>query len=80
MALQEGTEADQRHAVLAMQGASDFFEHGVEHAVSLLFGEIGLFRNGGGEFWFTHSEASLTVFLLLCRAALQEQRPRHRRL
>ncbi|CAI8784381.1 hypothetical protein EMIT0P44_10170 [Pseudomonas sp. IT-P44] len=54
VALQEGAEADQRHAVLAVQGAGDFFENGVENAVGLFFGEICFFRDGGGEFWFTH--------------------------
>ncbi|MNC77428.1 hypothetical protein D3C75_1293830 [compost metagenome] len=58
MTLQECTESDQRHAVLAVQSAGDFFEHGVEHAIGLLFGEVGLFSNSCGEFWFAHSEAS----------------------
>ena len=53
MALQEGAEADQRHAVLAVQGAGDFFEDGVEDAVGLFFSEIGFFSDGGCEFWFT---------------------------
>ena len=30
MALQEGAETHQRHAVFAVQGAGDFFEDGVE--------------------------------------------------
>ena len=54
VALQEGAEAYQRHAVLAVQSAGDFFENGVKYAVGLLFGEICFFRDGGGELWFTH--------------------------
>ena len=37
MALQEGAEANQGDAVLAVQGAGDFFENGVEDAVGLFF-------------------------------------------
>jgi hypothetical protein len=37
-----------------MQSASDFFENGVENAIGLFFGEICFFRDGSGEFWFTH--------------------------
>ncbi|MNG21211.1 hypothetical protein D3C84_1055510 [compost metagenome] len=71
VALQEGAETYQRHAVFAVQGAGDFFENGVEDAVGLLFGEICFFSNGCGEFWFTHiSEAPLTVFCCYVRAAL----------
>ncbi|AZF18680.1 hypothetical protein C4J92_5243 [Pseudomonas sp. R3-18-08] len=47
MALQESAEADQGDAVLAVQGAGDFFENGVEYAVGLFFGEIGFFSDGG---------------------------------
>ncbi|MNI99255.1 hypothetical protein D3C73_1582800 [compost metagenome] len=54
VALQEGAEADQRYAVLAMQGAGDFFENGVKNATGLFFGEICFLRDGCGEFWFTH--------------------------
>jgi hypothetical protein len=54
MALQEGAEAHQRDAILAMQSAGDFFENGVENAIGLFFGEICFFRDGSGEFWFTH--------------------------
>ena len=54
VALQEGAEAHQGDAVLAMQGAGDFFENGVEDAVSLFFGEVCFFSYGGCEIWFTH--------------------------
>jgi hypothetical protein len=54
VALQEGAEAYQRDAVLAVQSAGDFFEDGVEDAVGLLFGEICFFSDGCGEVWFTH--------------------------
>lgn len=54
MALQEGAEANQGDAVLAVQGAGDFFENSVKDAVSLFFGEIRFFSDGGCEFWFTH--------------------------
>ncbi|MNT64155.1 hypothetical protein D3C72_2020290 [compost metagenome] len=54
VALQEGAEADQRHAVLAVQSAGDFFENGVEYAVGLFFGQICFFSDCSGEFWFTH--------------------------
>jgi len=37
VALQEGAEANQGDAVLAVQGAGDFFENGVEDAVGLFF-------------------------------------------
>ena len=47
MALQEGAEANQGDAVLAVQGAGDFFENGVEDAVGLFFGEIRFFSDGG---------------------------------
>ena len=53
VALQEGAEADQGDAVLAVQGAGDFFKDGVEDAVGLFFGEIGFFSDGGCEIWFT---------------------------
>ena len=54
VALQEGAEANQGDAVLAVQGAGDFFENGVEDAVGLFFGEIRFFSDCSGEFWFTH--------------------------
>ncbi|KTC42042.1 hypothetical protein AO260_16245 [Pseudomonas sp. ABAC21] len=54
VALQEGAEANQGDAVFTVQGAGDFFEDGVEHAVGLFFGEIRFFSDGGCEFWFTH--------------------------
>jgi hypothetical protein len=44
VALQEGAETNQGDAVLAVQGAGDFFENGVEDAVSLFFGEIRFFQ------------------------------------
>jgi len=44
VALQEGAEANQGDDVLAVQGAGDFFENGVEDAVGLFFGEIRFFR------------------------------------
>ena len=54
VALQEGAETNQGDAVLAVQGAGDFLEYGVEDAVGLFFGEIRFFSDGGCEFWFTH--------------------------
>ncbi|VVN61217.1 hypothetical protein PS687_04008 [Pseudomonas fluorescens] len=48
VALQEGAEANQGDAVLAVQGAGDFFENGVEDAVDLFFGEIRFFRGQRG--------------------------------
>ena len=54
VALQEGAEADQGDAVLAMQRAGDFFKYGVEYAVGLFFGQVCFFCNSGCEFWFTH--------------------------
>ena len=38
MALDKGAKADQRDAVLAMQGLGDFFQHCIKNAVGLLFG------------------------------------------
>ncbi|KOX65532.1 hypothetical protein AA303_08255 [Pseudomonas psychrophila] len=76
MTLNKGTEADQRDAVFAMQGLGDFFKHGIEYAVGLFFGEVGLFSNSGGEIWFTHDEASLTVFCCYVRAALYGAAPK----
>lgn len=54
MALHEGAETDQGHAVLAVQRVGDFFENGVENTIGLILGEIGLLGDGGGEFRFTH--------------------------
>jgi hypothetical protein len=70
MALDKRTETDQRDAVFAVQGVGDFFEHCIEYTAGLLFGEVSLFSDSGGEFWFTHDEASLTVFCCYVRAAL----------
>jgi hypothetical protein len=70
VALQEGAEANQGDAVLAVQGAGDFFENGVKDAVCLFFGEIRFFSDGGCEFCLRMSEASLTVFCCYVRAAL----------
>jgi hypothetical protein len=39
MALDKRTETDQRDAVFAVQGVGDFFEHCIEYAAGLLFGE-----------------------------------------
>ncbi|MNC37089.1 hypothetical protein D3C75_856430 [compost metagenome] len=65
----EGAETDQGHGVL-VQGTRDAVENRVQNLIGLFLGQIGLFGDDGGEFWFAHSEASLTEFLLLCRAAL----------
>ncbi|MNX66512.1 hypothetical protein D3C86_976090 [compost metagenome] len=77
MALQEGAEAHQRHAVFAVQGTGDFFKNGVENAVGLFFGEVCFFSNGCSEVWFTHvSEAPLTVCCCYVRAALYGAAPK----
>src|SRR5690606_19748959 len=78
MTLDEGAEAHQGNAVLAVQRASDFVEDGVEHAIRLLFGEVSLLRDGGCEFGFAHKclfDGLLFLFPVLFNP---EQRPRRR--
>ena len=42
------SQTDQGHAVLAVQRAGDFIQQGVENAIGLFLGEIGLFGDSGG--------------------------------
>src|SRR5690606_19516431 len=78
MTLDEGAEAHQGNAVLAVQRGRDFVEDGVEHAIRLLFGEVSLLRDGGCEFGFAHKclfDGLLFLFPVLFNP---EQRPRRR--
>src|SRR5690606_34110799 len=65
MALEEGTEANQGNAVLAVQRTGDFFEYGVEYAIGLILGQISLLGNCRSEFRFAH-RCLFDGLLLLC--------------
>lgn len=65
VALDKGAKADQRDAVLAMQGLGDFFQHCIENAVGLFFGLGQPFSDSCGEIGFTHDSFPLTVFVVM---------------
>src|SRR5690606_11215327 len=62
VALHEGAEAHQRHAVLAVQGTRDFVQDGVEYTIRLILGQISFFRDRSGKFRFTHKESLFDIF------------------
>ncbi|MCY1529111.1 hypothetical protein D9M68_642400 [compost metagenome] len=75
MALHKSTEANQRHTVLAVQCPGDFFQYGVEYTISLIFGQIRLVGDGGGEFRFTH-KCPFDGLLLLCPCCSSRTAPK----
>ena len=77
MALQEGAETDQGHAVLAVQRAGDFIQQALRTRLACSLVRSAFSAIAAARFWFTHS-CLFDGLLFFVSVLSSQQRSAHR--